>query len=71
MIYFAVDKSGAERAFTYPPKDYNGFWMRDPKCPFPNNSTLVLPKGSIEKITGKQLTYTDGYITFPLGYSSH
>ena len=32
---------------------------------------LGYEQGSIEKITGKQLTYTDGYITFPLGYSSH
>jgi hypothetical protein len=59
MIYLAVDKDGTEMIYGMPPKKNQelGWWYHQESC-------FELPTGTIEKLTGKPLTWEDGYMTY-------
>lgn len=56
MAYLTVDSDGTEKIFEYYPKKLKLIWFTlnidDPMC-------IYLPKGTIKKITGKDLTFDD------------
>lgn len=62
MVYFEVDQYGTEVCFNKEPKRYkykeHGIW-----CVIKDNSYLgnhvYLPAGSIEKITGRKISWAD------------
>lgn len=63
MSYVAVDEDGEEGKY----KDFPvrcletgvGFWAKDKDDDRTNESEVELPKGSIEKLIGKKLTWED------------
>ena len=62
MAFLAVDKNGQQVIFINKPKrDKEGYWY-DPiyMCgSFSHFSNIQLPKGSIEKLTGRKLTWNN------------
>jgi len=51
MSYLAVDRNGTENIFSYQPfRNHNRIWDTE-------HDYVVLPKGSIEKLIGKKLTW--------------
>ncbi len=54
MAYVAVDNDGDEIIFEFPPKRSHNHvdWMG-------GGGSVYLPEGSIEKLTGKTLTWDD------------
>lgn len=55
MAFVAVDKSGAEFVYTKKPRR-STFW----RYWYPNDCSYVkIPKGSIKKLIGKELTWED------------
>ena len=60
MVYLAVDKDGTEWVWSYCPlrNKYKGWW----EAPYNDDyvyQAIELPKGSIEKLIGKTLTWAD------------
>ena len=55
MAWLAVDKGGIECIYSAEPNKYN---ENDPMWQTGGNF-IYLPKGSIEKLTGKKLTWND------------
>lgn len=55
MIYLVVDQNGAECAFDKQPYRFEalGKWVREDNY----SNFIFLPKGSIEKLIGKKLTW--------------
>lgn len=69
MAYLAVDEDGTEIIFRDKPLKYNklpGIWHPLEAKWFPQNPNhefyVVLPKGTIEKLIGKTLTFEDGTV---------
>ena len=66
MVYLAVDRDGTECIFEDTP--YRGSYLGGDKKDFSHwNSALsfvTIPKGTIKKLTGKDLTFEDGYRTY-------
>ena len=62
MVYLAVDKDGTETIFNEVPplKKKAGYWS----SPLNIGDSIELPKGTIKKLTGKDLTFEDGYRTY-------
>jgi hypothetical protein len=57
MIYLAVDKDGTEHIFEeQPARVHDDYWTNHPF-----GEKIELPTGTIEKLTGKTLTWEDGY----------
>ena len=56
MIWLAVNKDGTEVCFDKKPFRYEplGIW-----CLYTNTDGVEIPKGSIEKLTGKQISWED------------
>lgn len=67
-VYLAVDEDGSEVIFpSEPERDYHPegghFWQET--ISFPNSyGRIVLPKGTIKKLTNKTLTWEDNPIEF-------
>lgn len=71
MAWIAVNKDGSETIFAFRPfrtdpnKSLNGlwepeYWTDEGVGRYGNEDTrIVLPKGSIKKLTGKDLTWND------------
>ena len=58
MVYLAVDKDGTECIFEFAPARFKGeSW-------YSTSGSVELPKGTIKKLTGKDLTFDDGYRTY-------
>lgn len=59
MAYLAVDLDGAEKIFDSYPKKLKSMY-----CPYNryDDNFIYLPKGTIKKITGKDLTFGDNPI---------
>lgn len=53
MVYLAVDKYGNEFVFESKPRKNKWWWVLDPK----DSVVIELPKGSIFKLIGKNLTW--------------
>lgn len=58
MAYLAVDKDGDEYVFDNIPEKRDEEWMSD-EYNFIEPKEVYLPKGSIEKLTGKVITWED------------
>jgi hypothetical protein len=58
MVYLAVDTDGMETMFTDEPRKGGWIWHND-RC-----EHIELPPGTIKKLTGKTLTWDDGYVTY-------
>lgn len=58
MAYLAVDKDGKEQVFQQKPYWNTKYesWFRESRS---ENERVVLPKGSIQKLIGRTLTYED------------
>lgn len=56
MAWLAVDKQGVEFIFDWHPKRYGDhFWILSNS----HNNSVALPKGSIKKLIGRELTWDD------------
>jgi hypothetical protein len=57
MAFVAVDEDGAEWCFKYKPMKYayEVYWSASEK----HDMHMELPKGSIKKLTGRDLTWDD------------
>lgn len=55
MAWVAVDKNGNEFIYENLPFVYKYFWVVDVE----DDHFVSLPKGSIKKLTGKELTFED------------
>jgi hypothetical protein len=53
MTWLCVDKNGSERAFDGPPTRTEKSWT----ISYDATSCVELPKGSIEKLIGRKLTW--------------
>ena len=54
MAWVAVNKNGDEVLFDFEPERYNNFfWVEDV------GDDIYLPKGSIKKLIGRELTWED------------
>lgn len=53
MAWVAVDKNGDEVLFDFEPERYNSLWVEDV------GDDIYLPKGTIKKLIGKDLTWQD------------
>ena len=53
MTWLCVDKNGSEQAFDGPPERGDVGWTMS----YDTTSCVELPKGSIEKLIGKKLTW--------------
>lgn len=51
MAWLAVDKNGDEYIYSERPQREDGYFIEE--------DNIFLPKGSIEKLIGKQLTWED------------
>ena len=60
MAYLAVDKDGTERIFNNKPyrDNYLPIWMYSYYVPL-GATSVELPKGSIRKLIGRELTWED------------
>jgi len=54
MAYVAVDEDKMEHIFEYPPFRKKDYWYFNGM-----DGVIELPKGSIEKLIGKKLTWED------------
>lgn len=54
MVWVAVDENGAENAFLYKPDRYKVNWIDTI-----SNDGIELPKGSIKKLIGRELNWSD------------
>ena len=67
MAYIAVDKSGREAIFSRKPKRVffwgsttSGRWTDEQRTSvFRDETKIFLPKGSVEKLLGRKLTWED------------
>lgn len=66
MAWIAVNKDGEERIFHYKPTRQNDVWRdeltyNEPRTRYaiPNDYSILLPKGTIELIIGKKMTWAD------------
>lgn len=57
MCWLAVDKNGTENIFQFIPirKQENGYWKWDDII----SDVVEMPKGSIKKLIGRDLTWND------------
>lgn len=67
MAWLAVEKGGAELIFSSKPERIRYSWLGKLIGTYDDNSGIhelgvYLPKGSIEKLIGKTLTWKDGSI---------
>ena len=60
MVWITVDKDGTECVFTHKPKRgiKSGEWLIATYDTY-GSTFIELPKGSIEKLIGKELTWND------------
>lgn len=56
MAWVAVNKDGSELVFDKKPYRYEPFWIW---CLYSNTDAPKLPKGSIKKITGRDISWSD------------
>lgn len=61
VTYFAVDSDGTEVCFNDEPVRSDGVFdvWNVPEDIYNNTNNVCLPKGTIKKLTGKQLTWED------------
>lgn len=65
MAYLCVDNDGTELMFKSEPHRHSGFWednyykLRDNEGEYYEDSSIELPKGTIYKIIGQNLTWLD------------
>lgn len=59
MAWLVVDKDGTEKVFQNVPDRNIDFWFIDKHSIFSYNACICLPKGSIEKLIGRNLTWED------------
>ena len=57
MVWLLVDKDGCELVTNDKPKGDIEWWLHD--CYIYHISLIELPKGSIKKLIGKELTWKD------------
>lgn len=57
IIYLAVDKDGTEWVFGEEPQQMRIIWRA-------GTDTIQLPRGTIKKLTGKDITWESGYIEY-------
>lgn len=57
MAFVAVDKEGYELLFEMQPTGRNGIYDEEP-----GSQCIVLPRGTVQRILGRTLTYDDGAI---------
>ena len=55
MAWVAVDENKSEWIFEEEPTQENGIWMKESW----ENECVRLPKGSIKKLIGRELTWED------------
>lgn len=65
QTYFAVDSDGVEACFNEKPfrntKDGLNFWDL-PKGKYNDTNNVILPKGSIKRLIGRELTWEDDFV---------
>lgn len=60
MVWFAVDKDGSEYIYDNKPERIDSYWgIQESKIGEPIGVLILLPKGTIKKIIGKELTWDD------------
>lgn len=60
MAYVAVNKDNNEVIFATYPKRFENHWVDDFfEHEFDTNDVIFLPKGSIKKLIGRELTWED------------
>lgn len=67
-VYFAVNKSGTEIASNTKPERYETAWLclSENVAGWDDDYSVLLPKGTIKKLTGKDLTWNDEPIEMEL-----
>lgn len=59
MAYVAVDKDGAEWIYSIPPVKDTVYWVIKWEYKDIDDHSIELPKGSIKKLIGRELTWDD------------
>lgn len=57
MAYVGIDKEGYELLFEMQPREWEGIYYEEP-----GSQCIVLPRGTIQRILGRTITYKDSYI---------
>lgn len=60
-VYFAVGSNGIEIASNVKPERYETTWLclSENFAGWDDDYSVILPKGTIKKLTGKELTWND------------
>lgn len=59
MVWLAVNKDGTEAVYRFKPKRDNIFCQWGPSERYPYDQFVELPKGSIKKLIGRELKWSD------------
>lgn len=59
MAYVVVDKCGTEKIFRDEPKRKSGYWVIDENSMFIYPDMVFLPKGTIKKLIGREMSWED------------
>lgn len=59
MAWLAIDRNGRESVFDQKPERYGDVWVLSQRGGHIRNSFVELPIGSIRKLIGKQITWSD------------
>lgn len=63
MVYLAVNKDGSEVVSNTPIRRFKDYWVDEFfKQEFDTIDVVFLPKGSIEKLIGRKLTWENDYV---------
>lgn len=68
MPYLAVNKDGVEAVFRFKPIRDNFFRVWKPSEKYPFDALVELPKGTIKKIIGRELTWEDEPVKLEMNY---
>lgn len=63
MAYVGIDKEGCELLFEMQPREWEGIYYEEP-----GSQCIVLPRGTIQRILGRTITYKDSYINLEEEY---
>lgn len=59
MAYLVVDRCGKEKIFQDEPKRDSGYWTIDKDSIFNYPDMVFLPKGTIKKLIGREMSWED------------
>lgn len=76
-MWLAVDKNGVEKCFHNKPKRYETYWKDNETykeiravTTSASDYSMVLPKGSIEKLIDRKLTWENKLVELKLNYNN-